>query len=288
MAMNRKGLYLLIVVLVLSGWACSLQAATVSSKPTETAGELSTGGVTPIAINVTAPGGVRVIDKAALWAAHTDDPELFTLYAAIVLESDQATLGFNINHWIWRPEDKDKAGENRTNNRLWVTIPARQSGACLIVLGNYPAWMKPTRIEIELNPGDFFADRQPALDLLNDPDFPNPYFSANPAVMEIAQQEGLYSIKATGVATNHLPVEAGVSGLFMYYSADDTVIGLSTTLCSDSKSYACGGTLPVRVSGNEQIELETVLPYPLLVEPARVVLYPILETSFDQYLRDIE
>ncbi|MBE0699170.1 MAG: hypothetical protein IH586_19795, partial [Anaerolineaceae bacterium] len=282
----------MILVLFFAGQACQLTSAVISSNGNNgggdepaAMGEESPTGVISLPISVTAPDGVRVVEQAALWAPKKDAPELHTVSAAIVLESATAVLGFNMDYQIWHTKDKDKASEYKTNQRLWMTISPLQAGARMILMGDFPEWMKPTRIEIQLLPGDFYQERQKDLDLLNNLAFPKPYFSATSTGVLAKQQpagNGL-NIEANAKVTSSLPVEAGVSGLFIFYDSAGQVVGITTTLCSDSKSYGCGGTLNVMIPPNGTGDLTAQLPFPLDAQPAKVVLYPMIDTNFAQY-----
>jgi len=125
---------------------------------------------------------------------------------------------------------------------------------------------------------------------LNNTTFANPYFTATSADMAAKKDpaNGLFNVEAKGKVKNNLPVEAAVSGLFFFYDAKGQVIGFTTTICGDQKTYGCGGTLPIKVPARGDSELPTVLPYPLDVQPAKVVLYPFVDIYFAQYLSKIK
>jgi hypothetical protein len=157
---KNNRLPLLIALFVLVSQGCSLPfslsslnpmappkpetASPVAALPTQMMatpkpGTTSLGGAIPIQINVTAPEGVQVVEKAALLAPHKE-AQLYTLYAGIVLSSARASLGFKADYQIWDADVvKDKPFETKGDPRLWLAIPARQTGARFIKLSDYPS-----------------------------------------------------------------------------------------------------------------------------------------------------
>jgi len=209
------------------------------------------------------------------------------------MSSSKAVLGFREDYQIWSKNIKDKPSEAKSEQRLWMAIPARQSGAVFIKLSEYPDYLVealPYRIDVQLSPGDFYNDRPKDLELLNNTVFANPYFTPTSANMTVKQDpaSGLFNVEAKGKVRNNLPVEAAVSGLFFFYDAKGQIIGFTTTICSNQKTYGCSATLPIKIPARGEAELVAVLPYPLDVQPAKVVLYPFVDIYFAQYLSKIK